>query len=368
MAEYAGALRGARLRRQNERQDRLDVAQNKQNKFNRAMRSKQHSLSQDTHTFNKNSRLRREKRNIKLDGRYNQEYADLKQSRSLQNKRLDSQDQRNETTHQRNMEINNTAKAERAARIKISSMSHDLIDDIAPFLLGKTKQLKNSRGHERNTNGLRIKDLRGNIQSYSPVELSLIVDSYSRRKQATLKTKQLQDKHNFKLQQSAQKQRLGMRQNIVKNKGYFFSALKNNGYDTSGFQDEEGEYTDEAKYFINSMQYFRNQGMDDQNAMDKAAMHIGLRRSENIQRNNTSTGQLSPEDMKFFRWAKQNPNDERSRKIIETLKKKYQSQSTHTQAGEQEPTNKKGFARKAFDMASANMFPVQDAWYRAALK
>ena len=362
MSEYAGALRGARLRR-------MDNLNRERHDFNKDISNRNFDLSQRRYDFSRDTQLKNmDMRRNEIAKRDARDQRDSKFRHRVQSFR--------EKLANADLEAKNEdreyAKSLRSTITKVNTLPHDVVSELADFSSGrKNNGFKNfSEMRRTEDNGLIVKDAKGNEHSFSPLELNAIVQVHSQRQNTRLKNQREEQKFAFTQNQNMEKTRLKRLQPMKNVAGYFFNELKNRGYDTNGFMDEDGKYTPQAKDFFDSVQYFRTQGMNDVDAMGQAATQVGIRRLQDYQGeldgvnrelaeaeakgergklwdtanynrlqsrqeelqgkiNSMSKGQnklvrqVNRADIEALAWAKKNPNDPRSRKILEMLSKKY---------------------------------------------
>lgn len=363
MPEYAGALRGARLRR-------MDNLSRERHDFDKDMRNRNYDLSLNRHNFNKDMQLKNmDMRRNEIAKRDARDQRDSKFRHRVQSfrEKLANYDL------EAKQEDRQYAKSLRDTMTKVNTLPYDVVADLANFASGKTTNggFKNFTTAQRTEdNGIVAKDINGNVHTFSPMEIHAIVQTHSARENNRIKNQRENEKIAFSRNQTMEKNRMKRLQPMKNVRGYFFQELKNQGYDTSGFTDKEGYDTALGIDFFDSVQYYRSQGMDDRTALRRAATHAGIHRLQDYQDElagvekqlataesngergylwdtgnynnlqsrqgelkskissmsngkNRLTRQVSKKDIQALTWAQRNPDNPRSREILKHLSQKY---------------------------------------------
>ena len=367
MPEYAGFLKGARLRRLDDRAD-----------AQRAERTQQNIELKKERAFNRQARIReikgRERQNILAGKRLAQ-----------QDTRLARQDTRAEAEAKRRASAD-TITSEKYARTKkqqdaeaiAATLSPDELEDIYGSGTGTKKSgFKTHTSMKRNPDGS-ITAVRpdGTQRTISQFGVIASVKRY-RSGQANIRKREDKDRE-FKLKKYKAEKSATPKKSIDATKmgEYYETELEKLGYGITSLRDEEGKPTPALKNFAQSMNMFRKQGDSEQEAIIKATKHAGIRKTsdytgrlaainakmgklenegkgsawfsldtpeynkleaqkEELKNKPPSTSRISvskskkakaktstQRDTRMVTWAKSNPNDPRSKRILERNRQK----------------------------------------------
>lgn len=267
MAGYeAGQLRGMRMRDSDNERTAATAENQRRYDTQTAERSRIQSLN--------------ERRNQMLDARS----AEQDRIRGIQSDQNQDIYNRKVAAYDRGIQ---TQKSQESTGI----LPNDIVDDISENIINNKMPSRRFNGVRALPDGGReYTDLQGNPHVFNPQELNFIKAQYVNKNNIKLKrdqslsdlkenrkyTESLADK-KYKRDEDLAGIRAGQKKSNIKGTaGYYIKEMENRGLNTSKLYGENRMLNKNADIVVETIQYYKNKGLSDDEAIDKASKHINL--------------------------------------------------------------------------------------------